>query len=100
VNNLAGTDLTAINLSLASTIGGNLGDGQVDAITVNGTSSPDTISITANAGAVEVVGLSALVRITTPEQSLDTLTVNGLGGVDTITTSPGVTALIGVVVNQ
>jgi len=70
------------------------------AVTVNGTATPDTINITANAGAVEVSGLAALVRITHPEAANDSLTVNGLGGTDTIITGAGVTTLIGVTVNQ
>jgi hypothetical protein len=100
VNDLVGTDLTSINVDLASTIGGSTGDAQVDVITVNGTASPDTISITANAGAVEVTGLAALVRITHSEAANDDLIVNGLGGVDNITIGPGVTTLIEVIANQ
>jgi Ca2+-binding RTX toxin-like protein len=100
INSLAGTALAQVNVDLAGTIGDVNGDSQADTITVNGTNAPDTINIAANAGAVEVSGLSAFVRITTPEVTLDRLTVNGLGGVDTITSGPGVPALIIVSINQ
>jgi Ca2+-binding RTX toxin-like protein len=100
VNNLSGTDLTLVNVDLASTLGGSTGDAVADTVIVNGTASPDTINLIANAGSVEVSGLAALVRITHSEAAYDDLIVNGLGGVDTITTGPGVTNLIGVTVNE
>jgi Ca2+-binding RTX toxin-like protein len=100
VNNLSGTDLTGVNIDLASTIGGTTGDAAADTVVVNGTASPDTISLTASAGTVLVSGLTALVRIIHPEAAFDDLVVNGLGGVDTITTGSGVTTLIQVFVNQ
>ena len=100
VNPMNGTDLTAINVDLAGTIGGTVGDAAVDTITVNGTASPDIINISANAGVVEVYGLATIVRILHPEVANDDLIVNGLGGVDTINTAAGVTNLIGLTVNQ
>ncbi len=100
VNDLAATDLTRINVNLASTIGGSLGDGAVDLITINGTGAADAISLTASGGAVEVSGLAALVRITTPEVANDDVVINGLGGTDTFFTGVGVTSLIGVTTNQ
>jgi Ca2+-binding RTX toxin-like protein len=100
INDLTGTDLTTINADLASTIGGSGGDAAADLITVFGTASPDAISVSANAGAVEVTGLFALVRIRHPEAANDNLIVNGLGGVDTFTIGPGVNTLIGVTANQ
>ena len=100
VNDLAGTDVTQVNLDLAGTIGGGAGDAQPDAITVNGTNAPDTINVAATAGAVQVTGLSASVRILHSEPANDTLTINGLGGADTITPGPGVSALIALTVNQ
>ncbi len=89
-----------MNIDLAGTLGGAAGDAQPDAITVNGTAAPDTINVTANAGAVLVSGLAASVRIEHSEAANDSLTVNGLGGVDTITSGPGVAALILLTMNQ
>jgi Ca2+-binding RTX toxin-like protein len=100
VNDLSGTDLTALNVNLAGTLGGATGDAVADTVIVNGTASPDTISLTANAGAAEVSGLAALVRVTNPEPALDALVVNGLGGLDIINIGAGVTNLIGVTANQ
>jgi Ca2+-binding RTX toxin-like protein len=50
VNDLTSTDLTAINTNLASTLGGNTGDGAADLITLNGTPLADTISVAAISG--------------------------------------------------
>jgi Ca2+-binding RTX toxin-like protein len=100
VNDLTGTDLVSVDVDLAGTIGGGLGDGQPDVVTVNGTSNPDAIFITANGGVVNVSGLPAAVGISRSEVANDDLIVNGLGGVDTFTTGAGVTALIEVTVNQ
>jgi Ca2+-binding RTX toxin-like protein len=100
VNNLAGIAVTQVNIDLAGTLGGATGDAQPDIVTVNGTAVADIINIISNAGAVDVSGLSALVRITHSEAANDNLTVNGLAGADTITTGAGVTNLIIVTVNQ
>jgi Ca2+-binding RTX toxin-like protein len=100
VNDLSATDLVEANVDLAGILGGDVGDAEPDAITVNGTEDPDTIHVAANSGAVEVSGLAAFVRITHSEAANDLLTVNGLGGTDTITVGPGVDALIMVIINQ
>jgi hypothetical protein len=81
-------------------IGGSTGDSIADTVVINGTAAPDTINVIGNAGAVEVSGLSALVRIIHPEVALDALTIFGLGGVDIFNVSPSATSLIGVTVNQ
>ena len=99
VNSLAGTDVTQVNIDLAGTIGGSVGDAVADAITVNGTNGADTVTINAIAGSVDVSGLAALVRITRSEPANDSLTINGLGGADTITPGPGVAALILLIMN-
>ena len=98
-NDLTGTGVTQVNIDLAGTLGGVNGDAQLDNITVNGTNGPDTIQIAANAGTVDVTGLSAFVRIKHSEAANDSLIVNGLGGVDTITSGPGVAALIMLTMN-
>jgi hypothetical protein len=99
-NDLTGTDLTLINLELAGTIGGVNGDAAVDTITVNGTASPDFISLTASAGIVEVSGLVPVVRISHSEVANDDLIINGLGGLDSFSVGAGVTTLIDVTLNQ
>jgi len=98
VNSLVGTAVTQLNIDLGAT--GGTGDGSADAVIVNGTPAPDTISVTGSAGVVAVTGLSAQVQIVHPEVALDLLTVNGLGGTDSFSLGAGATSLIGVILNQ
>ena len=96
VNNLTGTDVTQININLAGTIGGTTGDGQADAVIVNGTNSGDIIDVVGAGTSASVVGLSAVVNITASEGANDALVVNGGGGNDSIsaaTLPAGVTNL-------
>jgi Ca2+-binding RTX toxin-like protein len=94
VNDLSATDVKNIELDLETAIGGGAGDGAADTTTINGTSGNDTIAITPNAGAVDVTGLAAAVRIEHPEAANDLLNVKGLAGNDTINGSIGLAALI------
>ena len=87
VNDLSGTDVKSIVLDLAK-------DGAVDTTTVNGTAGNDTISIAPNAGAVDVTGLAAALKIVGSEAANDLLNVNGLDGNDTISGAVGLAALI------
>jgi Ca2+-binding RTX toxin-like protein len=87
VNDLSATDVKNIVLDLAA-------DGAVDTTTVNGTAGNDTIAIAPNAGAVDVTGLSAAVKIERSEAANDLLNVNGLDGNDTISGAVGLAALI------
>jgi Ca2+-binding RTX toxin-like protein len=87
VNDMAGTDLTELNLDLSSVPGSGSGDGQADSVIVNGTSAADKIKVAGSASGITVSGLAAAVRIVGSEGALDQLTVNGLGGDDTIDAS-------------
>lgn len=80
VNNLAGTDVTAVRLNLAAT--GGVGDGQADSVIVNATSGPDAVVVNGSAAGVNVTGLTATVAITGSEAANDRLTVNLLVGDD------------------
>jgi Ca2+-binding RTX toxin-like protein len=84
VNDLAGTDVTQVNL-LGNQLGG--GDGLQDQVTVNGTAGNDVIVATGSAGTVDVTGLSATVAIVAAEAANDLLTVNALGGHDRVDAS-------------
>jgi hypothetical protein len=99
VNDLSATDVKNIEVDLAAAIGGGTGDGATDAITVNGTAGNDTISIAPNAGAVDVTGLAAAVKIEHSEAANDLLNVNGLDGNDTISGAVGLAALIKVAID-
>jgi Ca2+-binding RTX toxin-like protein len=87
VNDLSATDVKNVVLDLAT-------DGAVDTTTINGTAGNDTIAIAPNAGAVDVTGLAAAVKIEHSEAANDLLNVNGLVGNDTINGSVGLAALI------
>lgn len=97
VNNLSGTDLTTVIADLAAS--GGAGDAAVDTVTLNGTSSPDVISLTSAPSQVNVTGLPATVRILQPEVANDDLIINGLADTDTFAVGAGVTGLIGVTTN-
>ena len=84
VHNLLGTDVATVNLLLASTIGGALGDAQIDNVIVNATAGEDAINIAGNASGTTVSGLAAVINIFTAEPASDRLTVNCLAGDDVV----------------
>ena len=98
VNSLAGTAVTQVNIDLAASGGG--GDGSADTVTLNGTAGPDTFDIAANAGLLQITGAAPQVQIAHPEVANDALIINGLDGVDSFAVGPGVTSLIGLILNQ
>jgi Ca2+-binding RTX toxin-like protein len=83
VNDLTGTDLTGVNLDLASPAGSGTGDGAVDQVDVDGTAGNDNVQVAGVAGSFSVTGLSAAVNAVGVEPT-DQLVVSGLGGDDTI----------------
>ena len=84
VNNLAGTDLSEVNVALAGTIGGGTGDSVADNVIVNATNNIDNVVVVGAGSSVAVTGLSAVVNITTTEGANDRLTVNSLDGNDNV----------------
>ena len=94
VNNLSGTDVRLVNVDLAGALGGSTADGAADTVFVNGTKNDDTIAVAATGSAVEVDGLSALVRVTHAELALDRLVIDGVTGDDTVSIDPAAEALI------
>src|SRR4029077_6898586 len=50
VNDLSGTDVTQVNLDLAGTLGGTMGDGANDTVTINGTNGDDVITLSLRNG--------------------------------------------------
>ena len=85
VNDLAGTDVTDVNVDLAGAAGG--GDGQADCVFVNGTNGDDTIDVSGDAEEVKVSGLAATVDVFHPEAANDRLEVNTLAGSDVVDSS-------------
>jgi Ca2+-binding RTX toxin-like protein len=99
VNDLTGTDVDKLNVDLASRPGSGTGDGQPDSVIVNGTNGNDTISVSADAGAVNVTGLGAAVGITNAEAANDALAVNGRAGNDQIAAEPAVAQVIALLID-
>ena len=87
VNDVSGTDLTAVNTDLAGTIGGATGDGAQDQVIVNATNGADVMVAGGAAGSASLTGLPATIGIAHAEAALDTLTVNALGGDDVVEAS-------------
>jgi Ca2+-binding RTX toxin-like protein len=85
VNDVSGTDLTAVNVNLAGAIGGSAGDGQADTVIVNGTNGADIIDVVGAGTSASVIGLPARVNITNSEGANDSLVINALGGDDGVT---------------
>jgi Ca2+-binding RTX toxin-like protein len=86
VNDLSGTDVTQVDISLAAS-GGATGDGAADIVTTKGTNGGDNITVVGSGTAVSVVGLPAVVAVTGAEGANDALVVSGLGGNDLIDAS-------------
>ena len=94
VHDLTGTGVTRAFFDMEATIGGNAGDGQPDQVIVEGTAGPDNVNVAANAGVVDMTGLSAAVRIEHSEAANDLLRINTLAGNDDVVVAAGVAALI------
>jgi RTX calcium-binding nonapeptide repeat (4 copies) len=84
VNDLSGTDVQRVNLDLGV---GGAGDGQSDRIVVNGTNGDEAITVTGDAGGVNVKGLASTIGILHPETANDRLEINTLAGSDTVDSS-------------
>jgi Ca2+-binding RTX toxin-like protein len=83
VNDLTGTDVTAVNADLAGALGGATGDAQTDRVVVNGTKGDDNITVNGDANGVTVSGLAAQVAIQ-HQEATDELEVDALSGDDSI----------------
>jgi Ca2+-binding RTX toxin-like protein len=83
VDDLSGTGVKAVNVDLASALGGTTADGATDRVVVNGTNHNDTIAVNGNQSAAAVTGLPALVTVEHQDPT-DLLDVDGLGGNDEI----------------
>jgi hypothetical protein len=85
VNDLSGTDVTEVGLSLAGSLNPKAGDDADDHVIVNATDGVDTVNLTGTqADGVTVSGLHALVRVFGSDGPSDTLAFHALGGNDTV----------------
>ncbi|MGC2316996.1 MAG: calcium-binding protein [Bradyrhizobium sp.] len=87
VNDLTGTDVKQVAIDLSGMPGSGQGDGQADAVTVNGTAGADRIIVAGSGTSIEVNGLSVQTTIKGVEPANDSLVVNGGAGNDTIDAS-------------
>jgi Ca2+-binding RTX toxin-like protein len=86
VNDLSGTDVTEINLSLAAVPGG-VGDGAADTVTAFGTNGDDVTLVVGDSSGVSVLGLAARINVTGAEAANDRIVVRGSAGDDVIDAS-------------
>jgi Ca2+-binding RTX toxin-like protein len=84
VNDLTGTDVSAVNVDLAGTLGGATGDGQPDHVVVKATNGDDKITVAGDADGVTVKGLAATIGILHSEAANDRLEINTLDGSDSV----------------
>jgi Ca2+-binding RTX toxin-like protein len=87
VDDLSGTDVNDVNVDLAGTLGGAVGDGQADQVVVSATNGDDAIDVSGDASEVKVSGLAPTVAIFHPEVRNDRLEINTLAGSDTVDSS-------------
>jgi Ca2+-binding RTX toxin-like protein len=85
VGDLSGTDATEMNVHLAATGGG--GDAQPDNIILGATNGDDVVLVVGDGGGAAILGLAAVVNITSAESANDRLTVNALAGDDVVEAS-------------
>jgi hypothetical protein len=99
VNDQTATDLFTLNVDLQAA-GGAIGDGQRDAVVINGTDGEDVAQVQSFGSRISAnASLFPFVNIVGQEPNNDTLTVNGLGGDDTLDASSLAPNLIGLTLN-
>jgi Ca2+-binding RTX toxin-like protein len=94
VNDLSGTDVTEINLSLAAAPGGG-GDGAADTVTAFGTNGDDVTLVVGDSAGASVLGLAARINVTGAEGANDRIVIRGLAGDDVIEASGVAAGAIG-----
>jgi Ca2+-binding RTX toxin-like protein len=98
VNDVTGTDLKFVGFDLEAAIGGGVGDGAADSVTVKGTDLVDDIAVTAAGSAVTVDGASAEVQVDHSQVANDVLRISTLAGDDDVAVGGGVADLIQTIV--
>jgi len=82
VNDLSGTGVTNVNVSLTVALDSDLGDDDADSVIVMGTAGKDAVTISGTSAGVNVIGLSATVSIVGSEPALDQFLLRLLAGDD------------------
>jgi Ca2+-binding RTX toxin-like protein len=99
IHDLSSTDVTGVAIALGGMLGSTTGDGQVDNVIINGTSTNDSVIVTGTTDGVSVVGFSPTVTITGSEAANDRLTINLLAGDDIVDASGLLAGIIGFTAN-
>jgi len=87
VHDLSGTGVKQVAIDLASPPGSGTGDGQPDAVTIEGAAGGNHITIANSGASIAISGLPAQVTIDGAEGANDSLVVEALGGNDTMNAS-------------
>jgi hypothetical protein len=98
VDDLTGTDVTAVGADLLAQNGG--GDAAVDTVVVNGTAGADSAAVSMVAGKPVVSGLAAIVTVSGGEAANDVLQMNASTGDDAIAVNGGISGLAAVNVDS
>jgi len=93
VSDLSGTNLKVARINFFGQ--GNVGDGQVDILKINGTDFDDDLRVNSTATGVEVKGLGAAIQLNNFEAT-DQLQVNGQLGLDNVFASSAALAKLAV----
>ena len=99
VRDLTGTGVTQVAIDLAGTPDTNVGDGQADSVTVNGTAGIDNVQVNGTGGSVSVTGLPASVTLAGAEGVNDQLTIQTLGGNDVINAAGLAAGVVGLTID-
>jgi Ca2+-binding RTX toxin-like protein len=83
VFNLAGTDVSAVDIDLAAKLSGTLPDAAADSVSLRGTAGNDVVQLTLSGSKIVVAGLAVDVTIAHAGAN-DHLFISGGGGNDTI----------------
>ena len=83
VHDLSGTDIVQVDIDLAGTLGGSIGDGEVDTVAVDGTNGNDAAALSIQNGELVLDGLENEVVIENFEAA-DIVQFAGLAGADTL----------------
>ena len=96
IGDLSGTDLTVADIGLSSAAG--TGDAKVDTVVVNGTDRADRVDVAAQAGSVDVTGLTGETVVRGGEPT-DRLEIDTFEGDDSVTVDDAARALLDITVD-
>ena len=94
IGDVGATDLSRVDVDLATSLTDSRSDGVADTVTVVGTNSVDTIRASALEAAAEVSGLAATVGVFHADPEDDTLVLDTLDGTDDVSVDNAVEDLI------